>query len=404
MRVVGIVAEYNPLHNGHIYQMEEAKRLTGAAYCIVLMSGNFVQRGEPACTDKFTRAVWAIKAGADMVIELPSVFSVSSAERFAEGAIRLFASMGLVTDVAFGCEQPDMEILERLVDLIDTEPPGFDALLRFHLKQGKAYPRARVDALSEMGADRRLLEELKKPNNILAVEYLRSIRKHAPRLNPVPIRRIANQYSDTTLTGEISSATAIRAAIAEGDRSVLDAVPIYISGAIQFDQQFPITLDDLSQMLLYRLRTMPQEELLSVPDVAEGYEQVIRRAAHTCVDIETFFETIKTKRYTLARCRRIAVNALLGVDRALLEQMLVNDDNLYLRVLSLRASARGLFSAIASRGRTPVIVRNSDFKACTPIAVASLQIDALSTDVLAYALGREIHRDGQSAVIINEEM
>lgn len=403
MRVVGIVAEYNPLHNGHIYQMEEAKRLTGASYCIVLMSGNFVQRGEPACTDKFTRAAWAIKAGADLVIELPSVFAVSSAERFAEGAIRLFQSMGVVTDVAFGCEQPDMTVLDKLVDLIDAEPPGFAALIKFHLKQGKAYPRARADALSEMGADSRLIAELKKPNNILAIEYLRSIRRYAPKLNPVPIRRIANAYSDTTLTGEISSATAIRAAIAEGDRSVLDAVPIYISGAIQFDGQFPVTLANLSSMLLYRLRTMPAEELLAVPDVSEGFEQVIRRAAHTCFDIDAFFETVKTKRYTLARCRRIAVNALLGVDRALLEQMLRSDDNLYLRVLALRANARYLLSAVVGTGHAPVIMRNSDFQNCTPVAVSSLQVDALSTDVIAYALAREVHRDGQSAVVIREE-
>ncbi len=403
MRVVGIVAEYNPLHNGHIYQLDEAKCRTGASYCVVVMSGNFVQRGEPACSDKFTRAQWAIKAGADLVIELPTVFAVSSAERFAEGAIRLLAATGIVTDIAFGCEEPDLTVLEKLAELITSEPPGFSAILNFHLKQGKAYPRARLDALSEMGVDKKLLEELKKPNNILAIEYLRSIRKFAPGLNPVAIRRIGGGYNDATLTGEFSSATAIRNAMLSGDREALSAVPIYISGAMQFDPQFPITMNDVGQMLLYRIRTMPLEELSAVPDVAEGFEHVLRRAAHTCCDADAFLEAIKTKRYTLARAKRIAVNALLGVDRALLDQMLQKPENLYLRVLALKGNARYLLSAIVGITDTPVIMRNADLAHCTPVALSSVQIDMLSTDLLCYALGREIHRDSQAAVIVNEE-
>ena len=114
MRVVGVIAEYNPLHNGHIYHLEQAKRKTGASYCVVIMSGNFVQRGEPACTDKFTRAEWALQAGADLVIELPTVFANASAERFAEGAVRLLHATGLVTDLAFGAEQGDIGKLSQL--------------------------------------------------------------------------------------------------------------------------------------------------------------------------------------------------------------------------------------------------------------------------------------------------
>ncbi|MBQ3486880.1 MAG: nucleotidyltransferase family protein, partial [Clostridia bacterium] len=159
MRVVGVIAEYNPLHNGHIYHLEQAKRKTGASYCIVVMSGNFVQRGEPACTDKFTRAEWALQAGADLVIELPTVFANASAERFAEGAVRLLHATGLVTDLAFGAEQGDIGKLSQLADYLAEEPAEFKSYLQYHLKMGESFPRARYEALQDMGADPELLSE-----------------------------------------------------------------------------------------------------------------------------------------------------------------------------------------------------------------------------------------------------
>ena len=126
MRVVGIVAEYNPLHNGHIYHMEEAKRQAEADFCIIAMSGNFVQRGEPACTDKFTRADWALRAGADLVVEIPQCLAVASAERYAEGAIKILAATGVVTDIAFGVETDDLDALYRIADILDREPQSFN--------------------------------------------------------------------------------------------------------------------------------------------------------------------------------------------------------------------------------------------------------------------------------------
>ncbi|MBQ6236169.1 MAG: nucleotidyltransferase family protein, partial [Clostridia bacterium] len=142
MRVVGIIAEYNPLHNGHIYHMEESKKQAGSEFCVVAMSGNFVQRGEPACTDKFTRAEWAVMGGADLVVEIPTVFAVSSAERFAEGAVKTLAATGVVTDLAFGVETDDVNVLYHLADILEREPPNLRIYLMHHLKQGKSYPRA----------------------------------------------------------------------------------------------------------------------------------------------------------------------------------------------------------------------------------------------------------------------
>ncbi|MDO4543549.1 MAG: nucleotidyltransferase family protein [Clostridia bacterium] len=399
MRVVGVVAEYNPLHNGHIYHLEEAKRRTGAAYCIVVMSGNFVQRGEPACTDKFTRAEWALQAGADLVIELPSVFANASAEKFAEGAVSLLAETGVVTDLAFGCELSDLDALYQLANILSNETPAFKQTLALHLKQGKSYPRARYDALFELGLNPNLLHELIKPNNILAIEYLRCLSLIAPSIEPCPIQRVQNAYNETSLTGDISSATAIRAAFRDNDPNVMEALPLFVSGALRFDSQFPITIDDISPMLLYKLRHMSADEVYELPDVSEGLEQVFLRAAASCFDAESFFSAVKSKRYTLARCKRIGMSALLGITDRLAYEMR-NTENHYMRILGLRRSARSLLSAIVSISNVPIIMRNSDVLNCSPIAQESLKIDAFSTDILAYALKKELHRDRQSAITL----
>ena len=400
MRVVGIIAEYNPLHNGHIYHMEESKKQAGTECCIVAMSGNFVQRGEPACTDKFTRAEWAVMGGADLVVEIPTAYAVSSAERFAEGAVKTLAATGVVTDLAFGVETENVNALYHLADLLDREPPNLRIYLMHHLKQGKSYPRAQHDALADYGVPEDELTIMQQPNNILAVEYLKSLRRFAPEIRPLPIHRIGNRYNSTVLTGKLSSATAIREALLGGDESVYDAMPMSVAAAMRFDEQFPVTFDRFAPMLLYRLRSMTIEELQALPDVGEGFEQVLYRAARESVDLPSLLEAIKSKRYTLARCKRILVSALLHVPDGMTAALGKNVDDLYLHVLGLKRVGRGLLAAMASNAKAPVILRHSDLMNCTEIARASLAIDALSTDLYAYALGRELHRDAQSAITV----
>ena len=400
MRVVGIIAEYNPLHNGHIYHMEESMQQAGAEYCIVAMSGNFVQRGEPACTDKYTRAEWAVMGGADIVTEIPTAFSVASAERFAEGGVKTLAATGVVTDLAFGVETEDLNALYHLADLLDREPGGFRVYLNYHLKQGKSFPRAQYDALADLGVPGNELEILQQPNNILAVEYLKSLRRYAPEIRPLPIRRIGNRYNSNVLTGKLSSATAIREALLNGDESVYDTMPMSVAAAMRFDSQFPVTFDRFGAMLLYRLRSMSLEELAALPDVSEGFEQVLHRAVRQATDLPSLLEQIKSKRYTLARCKRILVSALLHIPNGFADALGEKRENLYLHVLGMKRMGRGLLSAMASKADAPVILRNSDVQNCSEIARASLSIDALSTDLYAYALGRELHRDAQSAITV----
>jgi predicted nucleotidyltransferase len=400
MRVVGIIAEYNPLHNGHIYHMEESKRQAESEFCVVAMSGNFVQRGEPACTDKFTRAEWAVMGGADLVVEIPTVFAVSSAERFAEGGVKTLAATGVVTDLAFGVETENVNALYHLADLLDREPPNLKIYLMHHLKQGKSYPRAQYDALKDYGIPEDELALLQEPNNILAVEYLKAIDRFAPEIRPLPILRVGNKYNSTVLTGALSSATAIREALQNGDESVYNAMPMSVAAAMRFDAQFPVTFDRFGAMLLYRLRSMTIEELSELPEVSEGFEQVLYRAAREAVDLPSLLEAIKSKRYTLARCKRILVSALLHVPAGMSDAVGKSIDNMYLHVLGLKRLGRGLLAAMASRANAPVILRHSDLQNCSDVARASLAIDALSTDLYSYALARDLHRDSQSAVTV----
>ena len=400
MRVVGVIAEYNPLHNGHIYHLERAKTLSGADYCIVALSGSFVQRGEAACMDKYTRAGWAVKAGADLVLELPSVYAVASAERFALGGIRTLLGTGVVTDLAFGCEAADVDTLYRLCEVLVSEPPSFRSALHRHLSLGKSYPRARYDALADIGAPEEMLHALAQPNNILAIEYLRAIGAYAPGIRPVPVTRVGGGYHAETLTGTYSSATAIRKALLSGDESVLNAMPSFVGGAMLYDPQFPIRPECVGPLILYAIRSMSARSLAELPDVSEGFENILSRAARRCSTIDEFWESVKSKRFTLARCRRIGICALLGITNEQVHATVRDAKSEYLKVLAMTSGARTLLSEIAKRPHAPLILRNADITACPAIVQRNLTTDAFSTDVLAVAAQNETHRDAEGPLIL----
>lgn len=400
MRTVGIIAEYNPLHNGHLYHMERAKALSGAERCIVVMSGNFVQRGEPACADKFQRAEWAVRAGADLVLELPSVYALASAERFALGGVRTLAATGILTDLAFGCESQEMETLKTLSNILTDEPLRFQQLLSQNLRMGKSYPRARYDALSAYGASHEMLEAISKPNNILAIEYIRALHICAPSVRTIAVTRSANEYHDTELNGTLSSATAIRAALLEGNRSALEAMPLFVGGQLLYDEQYPVTEQDFGALLLYALRRMDAEALAELPDVREGFENVLLRAAKKACSLEELQAEIKSKRYTLARCKRIAMNALLGITEQQTLDTIRAENSTYLHVLACSASGKQLLSEIGKQGTAPLIMRQSDIARCPQIVQQNLAIDALSTDIYAIATGISVRRDYEGPVII----
>jgi predicted nucleotidyltransferase len=400
MRVVGVIAEYNPLHNGHIYHLERARAQSGADYCVVVMSGNFVQRGESACTDKYTRAEWALRAGADVVLELPSIYAVSPAERFAIGGVRTLAGTGMVTDLAFGCEAPDLRTLYQISDIIVSEPPALRAAIKRHLSMGKAYPRARFDALREYGVPDAMLRAIAQPNNILAVEYLNALRAYAPKIDPLPIERVGTGYHSEEIAGAFASATAIRKAITEGRDEILDTMPSFVGGPLLYDEQFILPQKAIGTLMLATLRRMSVRALSDLPDVAEGFENVIYRTLRSVRTIGAFFDAVKSKRYTLARCKRIAVCALLGITKEQVRFTLEDRGSVYLRVLAFQKTARPLLGEIARAKTAPLFVRNNDFNNCSPIIQRNIEIDALSTDLLCYAADRDLKRDFSGPVIL----
>lgn len=400
MRVVGIIAEYNPLHNGHIYHLERARAKSGADYCIVVLSGNFVQRGEAACTDKFSRTAWALRGGADLVLELPSLYAVSPAERFAAGGVRTLAGTGVVTDLAFGCESPDLQTLYQISDIITSEPPALQEAIKKHLSLGKSYPRARYDALAEYGVPQSMLSAIAQPNNILAVEYLNAIRQYAPAIEPLPIERVGTGYHSEEIAGEFASATAIRKAIIEGRHDILGTMPNFVGGPLLYDEHFIIPQEALSDVVLYAIRRMSAEELANLPDVGEGFENVLYRSVRQARTLSEFYELIKTKRYTLARCRRIAISALLGITAEQVKKTLLSREGSYLKVLGFQKKARPLISEIAKRKTAPLILRNSDLEECSALVRRNVETDMLSTDILSYVSTQEIKRDLTGPVIL----
>lgn len=378
MKTVGIIAEYNPFHNGHSYHIAEAKRLTGAERAVVVMSGSFVQRGEPACADKFTRAEWALRGGADMVVELPDALALSCAERFALGGVGILAGTGLVEAIAFGSESGDTETV-----LGASEASADPALLSKLLGEGLPYPAALSAALGiKLG-----------PNDILGVEYARAARTICPGMELRAVRRSGSGHSDSELGGEFSSAGAIRGALAQcaGQTRMTPAVfdglvralPRFVLDGVAGMMRkgvFPATLAGLSDAALYRVRAMTDEELRALPEISEGLENLFREGALVSSDADELLAHVKSKRYTMARLKRSLMCALLGIDERIQSEA-VKKEALYIRVLGV--SSRALLSELRGKASLPVIVRSSDRDTLPAAAAESERVSALAHRIRA---------------------
>jgi len=266
MNTVGIISEYNPFHNGHKYHIQAAKEACNADYSVCIMSGSFVQRGEPAIFDKWSRAKMAVLNGADLVVELPVVYACQPAEIFALGSVKILNSMGFVNYICFGSELGDTEALQRLAKLLHNEPEAFKLILKNQLEQGISYPKAISAALSSyIGGDDAVITNdiLRNPNNVLGIEYIKALMTLKSSIKPVAVKRIASDYNDIGIAGGIASATAVRYEIKEKGLSekVRLAMPencINIIEANIDSDRHPLYLNDFSDILLYQLRTIEE--------------------------------------------------------------------------------------------------------------------------------------------------
>lgn len=349
-KVLGIISEYNPFHNGHLYHLEQSKKLTGANYTVAIMGGNFTQRGSTSIIDKWSKAEIALNCGIDLVIELPLLYSISSAENFADGAIKLLDSLKVVDYVSFGAETSDIDILDKIANILYKEPKAYKDLLSVEIKKGLSFPKARENALMSYLPDSNNYENiLSSSNNILGIEYLKALKRHKSNLKPISVARFETGYNDLDYSGNIASATAIRNIIKNGGFDIIRRLLPPQSYSILMDniKQGHI-VPDLSvfeRQIIYNLRKMSIDEIAELPDVTEGLEFAIKKAANACNTLHEFFTLIKSKRYTATRIQRILLYALLGITKK--DIAISKKVNPYARVLGLNNRGKFLISEIA---------------------------------------------------------
>lgn len=401
MKVLGLIVEYNPFHNGHSYHMEQSRVLCGADCVVCVMSGNFIQRGEPAIVNKWARTKMALLSGADLVIELPVVYAMASAEFFAFGAVKILDSLGLVDYICFGSESGKLDDLDLIADVLCKEPEKYRQFLKEQLGKGMSYPAARENALSlyfsnlpNYSIDPKTL--MGTSNNILGIEYLKAIKKLNSKITPLTIKRVKNSYNSTEITGSISSATSIRKRIMEElsnfeSKALRETLPDASLSIL--DEEFrngrgPVFSANFECIILSLLRKTSAQQIKTLPYIAEGLENRIKASADNCGSLDELIERTSTRRYTRTRIQRALFSLVTGLTSSELEQFNNAGGPQYIRVLGFNQRGRQLLSEAAKSSRLPFIVKAADFKHSKDALIKRmLEIEALSTDlyVLAYS-------------------
>lgn len=390
-RVLGIIAEYNPFHNGHLYHIAKSKQETGAQFVVAVISGNFVQRGNTSIVNKWAKARMALLNGADLVIELPTVYSISSAENFAEGAIKILNSLGIVDTLSFGMEAKDIATLNNIANVLYSEPKEYVTILSHELKKGNSFPKARENALMMYLNDiKRYANVMAGSNNILAIEYLKALKRTKSTINPIGVRREKVLYNDKYIVDEFASATAIRKMLMTkqlGDISkVMPRNSYLLLGEELKKGHYVIDISRFEKEIIYNLRKMSLEDISKLPDVSEGLENSIKNAADSCNTIEELINIVKTKRFTQTRIQRILLYSLLGITK---KQMDISRKMMpYVRVLGFNNKGKELISEMM-RLNPKLNVVTSVKKYIDTVANRNLK-EMLETDILAtniYTLG-----------------
>lgn len=382
MNVIGIIAEYNPFHNGHAYQIAHVRKNLHADYIVVATSGDYVQRGEPALLDKYTRARMALSSGADLVLELPVLWSTASAELFADAGISLFEKTGCVNGICFGAESGDLALLRRIADVLADEPAALKASLKRNLKSGNTFPKAReaallsyfADAADQDGALPVSTETLSSPNNILALEYLKSLRRRASSITPYLLKREGAAYHETSIRSGASevpaSASAIRHTLFAGgagasedsaDGILHHAMPQEALSILQdYRADFPLLCaDDFSGILGYLLLSSSATQLARTADSSPEFANRMQNQLPYYTSFSSFASRLKSKEMTLTRINRILLHSILGITSSDYACGNALDKIPYLRILGFRESAAPLLAALKASAAVPLITRPS---------------------------------------------
>lgn len=367
MKVVGIVAEYNPFHKGHAYQIQQIREKTNADYIIVAMSGNFQQRGVPALCDKYSRARMALLNGVDLVLEIPTLWATASAEYFACGGVGTLAATGVLTHLGFGAESDNLEQLKQITSILKTEPDVYRAVLGNSIRSGNPFPVARKNALitslPHIPNDQ-LNALLNSPNNILAIEYLKALPKG---IEPILIPRKGAAYHDTEIDTEFPSASAIRDALLSADAAenldlVANAMPKEAFDILKelFDKGALINSNDISDVLGYCLLCLSHKGYDSFADCTKDLSNKIRNHLHEYVTFDDFVMTLKSKDLTHTRISRCLLHILLNIKQTDYSIGKAIGFAPYLRILGFKKDSSDLLTEIDRHAAAPIVTKVAD--------------------------------------------
>lgn len=390
MKTIGIIAEFNPFHKGHEYLINQCKKKLNADYCVVVMSGDFVERGAPAIISKFERAKMALSCGADVVLELPIYYSLGSAEFFASGAISLLDKLGLVDYLCFGSEDPDLDSLAAIADVLEKEPDIYKTALGKYLKQGDSFPVSRKKALEDYFDHNEIIlsgfqKILENPNNILAIEYLKALKRTNSRMTPFTIKREGADYHSEEIA-EISSARGIRHSIfSSKDKSpsiLKDQIP---SAALDFFTKYQgkfLDSGDFSDLLYYKLISEKDTGYTKYLDITEDLSNRILGNLENFTDIDSLCDSLKTKNLTYTRISRCLFHILLNITKENMDAYKSNDYTAYGRILGSKKEASPLLAKIRETSALPMLYRLKDAREVLSPLELSLFNETISGSII----------------------
>lgn len=360
--ITGIIAEYNIFHNGHKYQIDEVKKQSDAV--VAVMSGSFVQRGDVAIADKWSRAKAAIIGGADLVLELPVCYALNAAPNFAVGGINILNSLGVIDAVAFGSESGSIDTLMRAAQLMENESNDVSDKVKAYMTDGMSYPSALSKAYNGLISS----ELLSEPNNILAIEYIRAIIRSDSSICPITIQRNSAGHHDTDISGNIASASKIREMIFDGE----DASQLIPYNLSDISGSIPYSLSNIDSAIIAKLRMASAESLKNISEMTEGLENRIIQAAMETDNFAELTEKVKSKRYTMSKIRRIILACLLDFTKDIYNPMPE-----YIRVLGMNKTGMEVLKKAKKNNSVPIITKAADFKENSP----QFALDTRATDI-----------------------
>lgn len=406
MKIAAVIAEYNPFHNGHLYQLQQIKQNLQTDCIIVVMSGNFTQRGIPAILDKYTRCKMALENGADLVFELPVYYATGSAEYFARGAVSLLDKLGIVNYLHFGSECGSVNPLLSCAEIFFKEPILYKESLQDSLKQGMSFPTARSHALASFLAKNKcsdsfmfnpeeLAQICNSPNNILGIEYCKELLRRNSSIKPVTLQRLGSHYNDTTLpttspeTSFQASANAIRSFLSNleydmNKSKIRSFIPESVYKLLEDNNTFyPIFMDDFSTIMLYQLITLSTNtDFRSFYDVTPQLSDLLRKKHMDFTTFTEFCLTCKTKDITYTRINRCLLHILLNMKQETMDQLKCTDDIHYARLLGFSATGKEALSLVKQHASIPIITKLAkDKMELHDTALTSLMADIHASDI-----------------------